>query len=169
MIKHLFVALLTLAVSVAAAAENYLISPSATTEGEEIKFKNITFNVGTTAFPSFSTFLASNPDSNSKVYVDEGTYSENVTITTPGLTFFGNNAYGETRSGTRLLPESVITGKITVNADNTIINGFHFTGNGCVVNTEATTASPLVGFRFNHNKVTESTLPHNLRTCYWHL
>ena len=169
MIKHLVAALLTLAVSVAATAENYLISPSATTTGEDITFKNISFNVGTTAFPSFSSFLASNPDSNSKVYVDAGTYSENVTITTPGLTFYGNNAFGETRSGTRTLPESVITGKITVNANNIFINGFHFTGNGCVVNTEATTASPLEGFKFQYNKVTESTLPHNLSYGVVHL
>ena len=160
-IKRVFAAFMAFA-AISAGAANYLISPSATSTGQEVTFKNIKFTVGTTAFPSFSAFVAANPAANSSVYVDAGTYTENVTISTAGLTFYGNNAYGETRSGTRTLPESIIKGKITVNANNTVINGFHFTGNGCVVNTAATTASPLEGFKFLYNKVTGSTLTHDL-------
>ena len=150
-------------------AANYLISPSATTSGAEITYKNRKFTVGSTAFPSFSAFVASSPAANSSVYVASGTYSENVTISTSGLTFYGANAFGDSRTSTRTLAESVITGTITVNANSTIINGFHFTGNGCVVNSSATTANPLTGFKFIYNKVTGSTLSHDFSHGVVHL
>ena len=155
-IAFILVALITLSAN----AANYLISPSATTAGTAIAYKNVQFKVGTTAFSSFSALLAANPAANSNVYVASGTYSENVTIGTAGLNFIGANAYGDSRTSTRTLGESIITGKLTVTANNVTINGFHFKGNGCVFNTSATTSSPLVGLKFIHNKVTESTLSH---------
>lgn len=167
--NFLLAVLLIFTTGLSSFAKNYLISPSATTSGAEISYKNRNFTVGTTAFPSFSAFVAANPAANSSVYVASGTYSENVTISTSGLTFYGANAFGDTRSSTRTLAESIIKGKITVNGNNTVINGFHFTGNGCVVNTAATTSNPLVGFKFIYNKVSGSTLAHDFNHGVVHL
>lgn len=160
-VKKFIVGILSIMIATTAGAANYLISPSATSSGQQIKYKNITFIVGTTAFPSFSAFVSANPAANSKVYVAPGTYSENVTITAAGLTFLGSNAYGDSRTSTRSNAESVIKGTLTVKGNNTTINGFHFTGNGRVTNTTATTASPLATFKFIYNKVSGSTLAHN--------
>ena len=155
--------------SFSASAANYLISPSATTNGAAIAYKNVQFKVGTTAFSSFSAFVVANPAANSTVYVASGTYSENVTISTAGLNFVGANAFGDSRTSTRTLAESIITGKLTINANNVTINGFRFTGNGCVVNSAATVSSPLSGLKFIYNIVDGATLAHNLSTAVLHL
>ena len=62
-------------------AANYLISKKATTVGEIITHRGYDFKVGKSAFPDFESFLAANTEDNSIVYVADGTYSKDITIT----------------------------------------------------------------------------------------
>ncbi len=155
--KKLFT--LTLFLILCAASSNaatYLISNKATNAGESITHKGIGFTVGTTAFADFPTFLASNIESNSTVYVDNGTYSGNITIATDGLTFLGNNAFRDwtvTRA-----TESIITSTIYINASNVTINGFKFTEGGRIESSSATNAAPLSGIKVLYNYFTGSTV-----------
>lgn len=147
--------------SLAANAANYLVSSTNYGEtGTKVEYKSMTFKVGSTLFPSFAELFAAIPEENSTVYVDAGTYSENISISTNGLTFLGSNAYCESRSSNRTAAESIVTGKWTINANDVTINGFQFTGAGSVINESATTAAPMSGFKFIYNVVKNSTLTH---------
>ena len=142
--------------AIGANAATYLISSKATTTGETVTYKNINFTVGTTAFADFSSFLATQIDANSTVYVADGTYSGNATITTNGLTILGNNAFCDwtvTRTA-----ESTITGTIFVNASNVTINGFKFTEGGRIESNVGTNAAPLSGIKVIYNYFTGSTV-----------
>ena len=155
--KKLFTLILLLTTcAIGANAATYLISSKATTTGETVTYKNINFTVGTTAFADFSTFLASNIEPNSTVYVANGTYSGNITIATDGLTFLGNNAFCDwtvTRKS-----ESTITGTIYIKASNITINGFKFTEGGRIESSSATNAAPLSGIKVLYNYFTGSTV-----------
>ena len=155
--KKLFTLILLLTTCVIGAnAATYLISSKATTTGETVTYKNINFTVGTTAFADFNSFLASQIEANSTVYVADGTYSGNATITTQGLTLLGNNAFCDwtvTRSN-----ESTITGTIFVNASNVTINGFKFTEGGRIESSVGTNAAPLSGIKVLYNYFTGSTV-----------
>lgn len=143
-------------------ASNYLISPNAIIEGSEISHKEMIFTVGINAFPDFKSFLTSNVEANSKVYVASGTYSEDITISTDGLSVIGNNAFvdwSETRKD-----ESVITGTIFVKSSNVIINGFKFTGNGRIESTAGTNKSPLSGIKVLYNYFAGSTVKRSTST-----
>ncbi len=142
--------------AIGANAATYLISSKATTTGEIVTYKNINFTVGTTAFADFNSFLASQIEENSTIYVADGTYSGNATITTQGLTLLGNNAFCDwtaTRSN-----ESTITGTIFVNASNVTINGFKFTEGGRIESSVGTNAAPLSGIKVLYNYFTGSTV-----------
>ena len=122
-------------------AANYLISKKATTVGEIITHRGYDFKVGKSAFPDFESFLAANTEDNSIVCVADGTYSKDITITKPNLTFLGNNAYSDwtaTRNA-----ETIITANIYIKASNVTINGFKFTEKGRIESTSATNANPL--------------------------
>ena len=137
-------------------AATYLISSKASTSGISIVHQGITFTAGSNAFADFSTFLASNIEPNSTVYVANGTYSGNITIATDGLTFLGNNAFCDwtvTRKA-----ESTITGTIYIKASNITINGFKFTEGGRIESSSATNAAPLSGIKVLYNYFTGSTV-----------
>ena len=137
-------------------AATYLISSKASTSGTSIVHQGITFTAGSNAFADFSTFLASNIEPNSTVYVANGTYSGNITIATDGLTFLGNNAFCDwtvTRKA-----ESTITGTIYIKASNITINGFKFTEGGRIESSSATNAAPLSGIKVLYNYFTGSTV-----------
>ena len=137
-------------------AATYLISSKASTSGTSIVHQGITFTAGSDAFADFSTFLASNIEPNSTVYVANGTYSGNITIATDGLTFLGNNAFCDwtvTRKS-----ESTITGTIYIKASNITINGFKFTEGGRIESSSATNAAPLSGIKVLYNYFTGSTV-----------
>ena len=111
-------------------AETYLISNEAIEPGTPISHNERWFTVGENAFPDFNSLLA-NAEENSTIYVADGSFPENITITTNGLTFLGNNAFCDwtvTRKA-----ESTITGTIYIKASNVTINGFKFT-EGVVLN-----------------------------------
>ncbi len=148
--------------SFSTSAAKYLISPSATTAGAEITYKNEKYVVGTTAFANFSALASANPESNSTIQVAPGTYSENVTFKTSGLTFLGNNAYCDW-TATRA-SESIITGTIALEANNMVMNGFKLIGNGRFVSESGTNAAPLSGIDFIYNYSTGSTLARNWGT-----
>ena len=155
--KKLFTLILLLTTcAIGANAATYLISSKATTTGETVTYKNINFTVGTTAFADFNSFLASQIEENSTVYVADGAYSGNATITTQGLTLLGNNAFCDwtvTRKA-----ESTITGTIYIKASNITINGFKFTEGGRIESSSATNAAPLSGIKVLYNYFTGSTV-----------
>ncbi|MBR5436098.1 MAG: hypothetical protein IK120_04465, partial [Muribaculaceae bacterium] len=136
---------------------NYLVSPSATTAGATITHKGQTYTVGTNAFASIKALMDASPAANSNVYVLAGTYSDDVTINVAGLTFLGPNAYIDKRAQTRN-SNATITGVITVNANNTTINGFYIKGAGQIKNTAATNTAPLSGFTFIYNVISNPTV-----------
>lgn len=137
-------------------AANYLVSPSAIGIGNVITYKGNEFTVGSNAFASFTDLANATLEENSTVYVAPGTYTTEATFSTPGLTFLGNNAYQDwtvTRSD-----ESVIAASIHIEASNITINGFKFTGNGCITSTKATNATPFSNINIIYNYSIEATL-----------
>ena len=143
-------------------AANYLIDSRATNTGKRIYHNEIEYIVGQTAFADFSTFLTSNIEGNSTVYVASGTYDEDITITTNGLTFLGNNAF--TDWTTERKEESIITGTIYINASNVTINGFKFTQNGRIESTSGTNAKPLSEIKVLYNYFTGMTVKRSTST-----
>ena len=129
-------------------AATYLISDKATTSGETISHDGMKFITGQTAFADFSSFLSSSIVENSTVYVASGTYSGNITISTNGLTFLGNNSYSDwtvTRKA-----ESTITGTITIKASKVTINGFKFTEGGRIESSQGINMLQPIMIRFIH-------------------
>lgn len=143
-------------------AEKYLIDPSIKSNGTQISYNGCKFITGITAFPSIEAFNQSSPQPNSEVYVASGEFSTNVTITTDGLKFFGNNSfcdYTVTRSN-----ESIITGLWNINANDIEINGFSITGNGRIIAKSKTAAKPLNGISVRYNRFFNSTVARNRST-----
>lgn len=137
-----------------AVGETYLIDGSATAVGSNIKYKNMNFTVGTTAFASFDELNASSPVSSSEVYVAPGTYA-GATIDTYGLKIYGANMYRDwtvTRD-----TESVFTGIVNVNAGGVEINGFKFSEGGRIVANAATNESPQYSLKVVYNIFSGST------------
>ena len=160
--KFTLLALISILCAVNLSASTYLISPKATNTGETLTHNGIKFIVGQTAFADFSSFLSSSIAENSTVYVVDGTFSGNITITTNGLTLLGNNAYSDwtvTRKA-----ESTITGTINIKASNVTINGFKFTEGGRIESSSATNAAPLSGIKVLYNYFTGSTVKRSTST-----
>lgn len=160
--KNFFSSLILLLCVINVQAASYLISPQATTAGEEIAYKNHTFTVGTDAFADFASLAAVQPESNSTVYVAPGTYSDAITINTQGLTLLGANAFKDWTAART--DESTITGTVFVNASNVTINGFTFTGKGRIESTVGTYESPLTDISILYNIFTESTVTRSTNT-----
>lgn len=154
--KKLSLLFLSLLCLMSANATDYLISGKATTDGASVTYNGMRFIVGETAFADFSTFSASNISAYSTVYVANGTYGEDITITTEGLTFLGNNAFCDWTVSRK--SESVITGTMYIKSSNTTINGFKFTEGGRIESTSATNAAPLCGIKVLYNYFTGSTV-----------
>ena len=136
-------------------AEMYLIKSEAIKEWSSVWHNGKWFTVGVNAFPDFESLLEVVKE-NSIVYVADGTYNNDITITKSGLTFLGNNAYNDWTATRK--NESIITGTINIKASNVTINGFMFTENGRVQSTSATNSNPLSGIKISHNYFTGSTL-----------
>lgn len=154
--KKLSTLLLTLLFcTISSNAAIYLISSNATNQGKAISHNERWFVVGKTAFADFNTLLAV-AEENSTIYVADGSYSDDITISTKGLTFLGNNAYSDWTVTRK--EESIITGTINIKASNVTINGFKFTENGRIQSTSATNANPLSGIKVLYNYFTGSTL-----------
>ncbi len=159
--RYVFCLLVSLVSISSLSAATYLISATNFgPAGTQVVHAGQTFAVGSTIYPSLSALLSTDVPAGSTVYVDGGTYAEDVTIAVAGLTLLGNNAYGDARAKTRGKTESVITGKWTIAADGVTINGFQLASAGCVENMTATNTAPLAGFTFVYNDVRNSSLAH---------
>lgn len=163
----LIVALLSFGVT-AGAANSYYVG-NAATSGTSVSYRGITYTSGVNAFADFKALVSARPAPGSTVYVDAGIYGDAVTIDVPGLTLLGANAYCDARSANRNAAESVISGELNVTADNVTINGFRFTGAGCVFNSTATNVAPMSGLTFVYNVADGSSLPRNNSKSIFHL
>ena len=167
-IKAIAVAAAFVASGAGAAAENYFVGPEANVAaGTKITYKNVDFIVGQTAFTGIWSALGVYQE-NSKIYFSANTIGS-FTINKPNVELIGANAWCDAWSGQRNEAETKITGTITVNASNVTVNGFCFSGNGCVRNDAAGRGSTcLSGFRYIYNKCTGSTLAGatNVALCY---
>ncbi|MBQ9077411.1 MAG: hypothetical protein IJY31_06165 [Muribaculaceae bacterium] len=156
-LKKLFLTSVVIAFGVIqVGAANYLVDGSATSSGTTISYGGIDFVVGTTAFQTFAEFNAASPESNSVLYVAPGTYSENVTFSTPGLKILGSNAYRDwvvTRT-----TETYMTGIMTLDATGIEVNGFYFTGAGRISAKAATNTSPQSDIKVLYNYFAGSTV-----------
>ncbi|MGM9847734.1 MAG: hypothetical protein ACI31F_07260 [Muribaculaceae bacterium] len=138
------------------AAKDYLITNRSVAVGEKVQYVSRTFTGGENILSSLQQ-IPNVADEGDNFYFEPGDYYGDVTIATPKVSLLGANANREDRTATRI-SESVIRGTITVNASGVLINGFAFTGAGCVTNTSATPSSPIDGFNFAYNKVYGSTV-----------
>ena len=138
-------------------AEIYLISSRAIKDWASVEHKGHWFTTTYNAFPDFeSLFNSEYFKPNSTIYVESGTYSQDITINAEGLTILGNNAFSDWTAERK--EESIITGNIYIKASNVTINGFKFTGNGRIESSNGTNAKPLSGIKVLHNYFTGSTL-----------
>ena len=138
-------------------AEIYLISSRAIKDWASVEHKGHWFTTTYNAFPDFeSLFNSEYFKPNSTIYVESGTYSQDITINAEGLTILGNNAFSDWTAERK--EESIITGTINIKTSNVTINGFKFTENGRVQSTSATNANPLSNIKIIHNYITGSTL-----------
>lgn len=150
------------------AANSYYVGSAASAESI-VSYRGTAYTSGVTAFADLKSLMSARPASGSTVYVDAGTYGDVVTIDVPGLTLLGANAYCDARSANRTAAESVISGELNVTADNVTINGFRFTGAGCVSNSTATNAAPMSGLTFVYNIADGSSLPRSNSQSILHL
>lgn len=154
-LKFLIPGLMLLGAMKLAAATDYYVSPTVT-DGYYYHFNEHTYTGGTTAFRTIGEALAL-ATSGSKIHVQPGTYSETLNITTENIELLGANAWGDSRSSTRINAESVITGQINIKASKTTVNGFRFTGAARVVSTWGTADTPVNYTKFLYNKVDNLT------------
>lgn len=155
-------------VATADAAGTYYVG-NAAAGGSTVSYRGTTFTSGVTAFTNLKNLMAARPEAGATVYVDAGTYADDITIDIKGLKLLGANAFCDARSANRTSAESIITAAVNVTADDVTINGFRFTGNGSVSNTTATNVTPLSGLSFLHNVCDGSTLPRNTSKSILHL
>ena len=141
--------LLAFAATCNLSAAEFYVSP-AVTDNAVYTLHETTFTGGKNAFSTIAEAV-DQANEYDKIYIQPGTYSESITISTTGIFLSGANAYGDNLAGTRSAEESIITGTVSVNANDVTINGFRFTGTGRVVNTSASAQNQLSDFTFSYN------------------
>ena len=138
-------------------ATDYLVSANYVV-GTDTEYQQRIFTAGETHFQTLSEVLNLLKEGDN-IYLAAGTYSENITLEVNNVSIFGNNSWKDVRSNTRdTANESIITGTITINANNITLNGLKFTGAGCVANTTAANGSPIKDITLKYNLVEASTL-----------
>ena len=143
---------LALATALSMQANDYLVTNRTVASGENYYFAGMKFTGGVDILNSL-TQIPNYAESGDNFWFESGTYEGNVTISASNITLYGANRYGDSRTSTRPNAESIIKGKITINGSGLTINGFAFTGSGCVYNNSATSAAPLNGFTFIYNNI----------------
>ena len=139
-------------------AEIYLISSNASEIDKAVEHNGRWFVAGKNAFTTFEDLLAV-AEPNSTIYVADGTYSGNITISTPNLTFLGSNAYSDWTATRKA--ESIITENLYIKASNVTINGFKFTGKGRIESSSATNTNPLSSIKISYNYFEGMTIGRN--------
>ena len=155
---------LALATALSMQANDYLVTNRTVASGENYYFAGMKFTGGVDILNSL-TQIPNYAESGDNFWFESGTYEGNVTISASNVTLYGANRYGDSRTSTRPNAESIIKGKITINGSGLTINGFAFTGSGCVYNNSATSAAPLNGFTFIYNNVYGETLARERNTA----
>ena len=155
---------LALATALSMQANDYLVTNRTVASGENYYFAGMKFTGGVDILNSL-TQIPNYAESGDNFWFESGTYEGNVTISASNITLYGANRYGDSRTSTRPNAESIIKGKITINGSGLTINGFAFTGSGCVYNNSATSAAPLNGFTFIYNNVYGETLARERNTA----
>lgn len=147
-------------------ATDYLVTTNSYEFGRWIQYQQREFLAGVTTYQTIGEALAvAKPGDN--IFLAPGTYAESFTIGVDGVSIVGHNGWRDTRSETRVASEeSIITGSITIDADNVTINGVKFTETGRVLNTSATNGNPISGFTFEYNLVEASTLGDSTPVLY---
>lgn len=173
--KNFSKALLAYALAVSAvmqaSATDYVCHKSVpATDGEWFGYMEHDFVTGVTAFNSVWSVLAKIQDGDN-IYFGPGAVGD-ITISKNNITLFGANAWCDAWSGQRNQPESSFTGtvKIAKGVSGLTINGFTFSGNGCVRNDDAGRGSTSVSdFSFVYNKVENTTLERGDKTAVVYL
>ena len=138
-------------------ATDYLVSTNYTL-GAETEYHQRIFKAGSTHFQTLQEVLNIATEGDN-IFLAPGTYADNITLSVNNISIYGNNSWKDVRSNTRNTSnESIITGTITINANNITLNGLKFTGAGRVVNTSAANGSPIKNISLEYNLVEESTL-----------
>ena len=138
-------------------ATDYLVSTNYTL-GAETEYHQRIFKAGSTHFQTLQEVLNIATEGDN-IFLAPGTYADNITLSVNNISIYGNNSWKDVRSNTRNTSnESIITGTITINANNITLNGLKFTGTGRVVNTSAANGSPIKNISLEYNLVEESTL-----------
>lgn len=168
-LKHLIQASATslilasmLTLSSEAKAETYLLHKdiAGKAEGSYYNYKDRYFQVGTTAFNSWWTLANKLQDGDIIYFGPQAT--GNITINKNNLTLLGANAFCDAWSGQRNnAAESSFTGTLTIanGVSGTTINGFLFTGEGCVRNeTSGRGTTALHDISLVYNKCENTTI-----------
>lgn len=100
----------------------------------------VEYAAGSTAFAKISDAV-SLAEEGSTIYVFAGSYSDSLNITTKGLSIIGPN-FGVDANTTRNT-EAIITGVLTIGANNTTINGVKFSGTSAILLNKASNVSIL--------------------------
>lgn len=157
---RLFVAAISIVSgSISTFAKDYFVGPEASmVPGSEVKYRDISFTVGETAFTDVAGVM-SVLEEDSRVFFSPNTIGE-FTINKNNVELIGANAWCDGWSGQRNVEaETNITGTLTVNASGVTVNGFCFTGKGCVRNDAAERgASAIENFRYIYNRCAGTTL-----------
>ena len=124
----------------------------------EAKFRDVALVVNGTndegCYPTLEAALAAVKEGET-IKLVAGNYAENVTVSVSNIIIQGPNV-GVAGNDANRANEAVYTGIITVNASakNLVIDGIKFTGDARVIGT----TGAYVGFTFQNNLVTDSTL-----------
>lgn len=153
-------------------ATDYLVHKDVAnmSDGAYYAFKSRHFIVGENAFSSIWSVLAKLEDGDN-IYFGPGAVG-NITISKNNITLYGMNAFCDNWSGKRTADESSFTGTLNVanGVDGLTVNGFLFSGNGCVRNDNAGRGSTAVkNFSFIYNKCENSTLTRSDKTAIVYL
>lgn len=145
-----------------ATAETYVIHKdvSGKQAGSYFEYKDRYFVVGETAFDGWWSMTDKLVDGDIIYFGPHATGA--ITINKNNLTLLGSNAYCDQWSGQRTNPESSFTDKVTIanGVSGLTINGFTFTGDGCVRNeTSGRGSTALHDISLLYNKIENTTLP----------
>ena len=100
----------------------------------------VEYVAGSTAFAKLSDAV-SFAEEDSIIYVFAGSYSDSINITTKGLSIIGPNF--DVDANTTRNTEAIITGVLTIGANNTTINGIKFSGSSAILLNKSSNVSIL--------------------------
>ena len=95
-------------------------------DGTYIEYMGVKFLTGKNVYTSISEAI-NNVVEGGTVYIQNGTYNEDLIIESSNLTFIGNN-YNISPIDTTRNEETILSGSITINVNGITFNGFNFTG-----------------------------------------